>query len=114
VEKIANNLYKIKKIIEKPKPEEIQSNLVIVGKYVLTQEVMSYLKKAKPSEKGEVILGEVFDAMLNDGIPVYGYEIKGEWLECGDKMKWLKSFLYMSLKDPIFGKELRDYLRSFK
>ncbi|OGZ64741.1 MAG: hypothetical protein A3A98_02000 [Candidatus Staskawiczbacteria bacterium RIFCSPLOWO2_01_FULL_40_39] len=114
VEKIAHNLYKIKKIIEKPDPSQIESNLVIVGKYVLTPEVFSYLKKAHPSKKGEVILGEVFDKMLNDGIPIYGYEVKGDWLECGDKLKWLKSFFYTSLKDPIFGKELKDYLKSIK
>jgi UTP--glucose-1-phosphate uridylyltransferase len=112
VEKIANNLYKIKKIVEKPKPSEIQSNLVIVGKYVLTPEVFDYLKKAEPSEKGEVILGEVFDKMLNDGKVIYGYEVKGEWLECGDKLKWLKSFMYMALKDERFGKDLKDYLKT--
>lgn len=114
VEKIANNLYKIKKLIEKPDPSQIQSNLVIVGKYILTPEVFNYLKKASPSSKGEIILGEVFDKMLSDGIPIYGYELKGEWLECGDKMKWLKSFFYLALHDPVFGKELKDYVKSIR
>jgi UTP--glucose-1-phosphate uridylyltransferase len=114
VEKIANNLYKIKKIIEKPAPEEIMSDLVVVGKHVLTPEVFDYLKKAKPSKKGEIILAEVFAKMLEDGKALYGYEIKGEWLECGDKEKWLKSFFYMSLHDPKFGPELRQYLKTIK
>ena len=114
VEKIAHNLFKIKKIIEKPSPDQIKSNFVIVGKYVLTPEVFDYLKKAKPSDKGEVILGEVFDTMLEDGKVIYGYELKGEWLECGDKLKWLKSFLYMSLKDPVFGKDLKEYIKTLK
>ena len=114
VEKIANHLYKIKKIVEKPTPDQIQSNLVIVGKYILTPEVFTYLKKAAPSDKGEIILGEVFEKMLHDGIQIYGYEIKGEWLECGDKLKWLKSFLYLVLKDERFGKELKEYLKTLK
>lgn len=114
VEKIANNLYKIKKIIEKPTPDQIQSDLVIVGKYILTPQVFDYLKAAEPSEKGEVILAEVFSKMLNDGYPIYGCEVKGEWLECGDKLKWLKSFFYLSLKDPMFGKELREYIKTIK
>ena len=111
VEKIASRLYKIKKIIEKPEPSQVPSNLVIVGKYILTPEVFGYLKKAAPSKKGEIILAEVFDKMLNDGKTIYGYELKGEWLECGDKLKWLKSFFYFSLKDARFGKELKDYLK---
>ncbi|MDO8530108.1 MAG: sugar phosphate nucleotidyltransferase [bacterium] len=114
VEKIANNLYKIKKIIEKPEPSQIQSNLVVVGKYILTSEVFNYLKKAAPSNKGEIILGEVFDKMLNDGSPIYGYEVKGEWLECGDKLKWLKSFFYLAVNDPVFGRELKEYMRTIK
>ena len=114
VEKIANHLYKIKKIIEKPEASEIPSNLVIVGKYVLTPEVFQYLKKAKPSDKGEIILAEVFDKMLSDGKVIYGCELKGEWLECGDKLKWLKSFFYMALKDPRFKDELKQYLKTIK
>ena len=114
VEKIANHLYKIKKIIEKPRSEQIQSNLVTVGKFILTPEVFDYLKKAAPSEKGEVILAEVFDAMLSDGKTVYGYELKGEWLECGDKLKWLKSFFYLALRDQRFGKDLKEYMKTLK
>ncbi|MEK7663851.1 MAG: sugar phosphate nucleotidyltransferase [Patescibacteria group bacterium] len=111
VEKIAHNLYKIKKVIEKPELSQISSNFVIVGKYILTPDVFDYLKKASPSKKGEIILGEIFDRMLDDGKVIYGYELKGEWLECGDKLKWLKSFFYLSLKDPVFGKELKEYLK---
>jgi UTP-glucose-1-phosphate uridylyltransferase len=45
---------------------------------------------------------------------IYGYEVNGEWLECGDKAKWLKSFLYFSLKDPRFGKELKEFVKTIK
>jgi UTP--glucose-1-phosphate uridylyltransferase len=114
VEKIAHNLYKIKKIIEKPTPEEISSNLVIVGKYILTPDVFAYLKKAEPSKKGEIILAEVLDKMLSDGKTIYGYELKGEWLECGDKLKWLKSFMYFALKDPRYAEELKRYIKNIK
>jgi len=114
VEKIASRLYKIKKIIEKPELSQAPSNLVIVGKYILTPEVFGYLKKTSPSKKGEIILAEVFDKMLSDGKIIYGYELKGEWLECGDKLKWIKSFFYSALKDPRFKDELKRYLKSIK
>ena len=114
VEKIANNLFKIKKIIEKPNIEDAPSNLAIVGKYILTPEVFDYLKRAVPSQKGEIILAEVFDKMLSDGKVIYGYELKGDWLECGDKLKWLKSFFYLSLKDPRYKEELKQYLKTIK
>ena len=114
VEKISNNLYKIKKIIEKPHPDEIMSDLVVMGRHILTPEVFEYLKKAKPSKKGEIILAEVLAKMLDEGKPIYGYELSGEWLECGDKLKWIKSFFYLTLKDPKYREEIRQYLKTIK
>lgn len=114
VEKIANRLYKIKKIIEKPTLDQVQSDFVIIGKHVLTPEVFGYLKTAKPSKKGEIILSEVLQKMLEEGKVIYGYELRGEWLECGDKLKWLKSFMYFALKDPKFKGELQQYLKTLK
>lgn len=113
-EKIANRLYKIKKIVEKPELAQVTSNLVVLGRHILTPEVFDYLKKAKPSKKGEIILAEVLNKMLEDGKTIYGYELKGEWLECGDKEKWLKSFLYFALKDQRFGNGLKQYLKTIK
>jgi len=113
VEKIANRFFKIKKIIEKPSLEQAPSDLAVIGRYILTPEVFYYLKKAKPTKKGEIILAEVFNNyMLRDGKVIYGYEIEGKWLECGDKLRWLKSNLYLSLNHPKYGPELREYLKT--
>ncbi len=114
VEKIANRFFKIKKIIEKPESGTAPSNLAIAGKYILTSDVFEYLRKAKPNKKGEIILAEVLEKMLKDGKMIYGYEFEGKWLECGNKLEWMKSHLYFSLKDPRFGPELRKFLKESK
>ncbi|PIS38903.1 MAG: UTP--glucose-1-phosphate uridylyltransferase [Candidatus Nealsonbacteria bacterium CG08_land_8_20_14_0_20_43_11] len=114
VEKIANRLYKIKKIVEKPALGETPSDLAIVGKYVITPEVFGYLERAKPSARGEIIMADSFQEMINDSKVIYGYEFEGEWLECGNKLSWLKSHLYLSLKHQQFGPELKKYLREIK
>lgn len=111
-EKITTRLYKIKKIIEKPSIEEAPSDLVIVGKRILTPEVFSYLQKAKPQKRGEIGLTETLAEMIKDGKIIYGYEIEGKWLECGDKIGWLCSHLYLSLKHPQFGEKLKKYLKT--
>lgn len=114
VEKIADRLFKIKKIIEKPSLEQAPSDLAVAGKYILTPEVFDYLKKAKPGPRGEIILAEVLGDMLKEGKLIYGYEFEGKWLECGDKLAWLKSFLYFSLKHPQYGPELKKFLEEIK
>jgi len=115
VEKIANRLYKIKKIIEKPFLEQAPSDLAITGRYALTPEVFHYLKKAKPNKKGEIILADVINnQMLADGKLIYGYEVEGRWLECGDRLRWLKSNIYFSLKHPKYGPELKQYIKELR
>ena len=107
VKKIKNRTYRITKIIEKPSIKESPSNLAIVGKSIITDEVFNHLKKAKFSKRGEVGLTETLTEMVKTGSEVYGYEIEGKWLECGNKLAYLKSNLYLSLKHPVFGKKLK-------
>lgn len=96
VEKIASKLYKIKKIVEKPDPESAPSELAIVGKYIITQEIFEYLAKIERNGKREIILADALNNFVSDGGVVYGYEFEGEWLECGDKEGWLKSNLKLA------------------
>ncbi|MBI2042398.1 MAG: UTP--glucose-1-phosphate uridylyltransferase [Candidatus Nealsonbacteria bacterium] len=111
VEKIASRVYKIKKIVEKPKAGEAPSDLAIVGRYIITPEVFEYLKKVEPNQKNEIILADALSAMILDGKMVYGHEIEGRWLECGDILRWLQSTFYFSLKHPEYGNVLRKYLK---
>jgi len=114
VEKISNRLFKIKKIVEKPDKDKAPSDLAIVGRYILTPEVFSYLEKDKPSKNKEIILAEALSKMLDDGKVIYGYEIEGKWLECGTKSSWLESFLYLSLKNEKYGPKLKEILNEIK
>jgi len=114
VEKIAHRLYKIKEIVEKPDPANAPSNLVFCGRYIFTPEIFKYIRKTKPNKKGEVILAESLKAMLEDGKIIYGYEIEGEWLECGNMADWLKSNLYLCLHHPKYGAMLKEYLKKMK
>lgn len=114
VEKIAHRLYKIKAIVEKPEPEQAPSNLVFCGRYIFTPEIFKYIRKTTPNKKGEVILAEALRLMLEDGKIIYGYEIEGEWLECGNMADWLKSNLYFCMHHPKYGPMLKEYLKQMK
>ena len=49
--------------------------------------------------------------MLKDGKIIYGCEIEGQWLECGNKLKWLETNIFLALKHPVFGPEIKKYLK---
>ncbi|MDD2913213.1 MAG: sugar phosphate nucleotidyltransferase [Candidatus Pacebacteria bacterium] len=114
VERIANKHYKILGIVEKPSFSSAPSNLAVVGKYIIIPEVFDYLKKTKPTAKKEIILANAFSDMLRDKKTIYGKEIEGEWLECGNKLALLKSNIILSLEHPEYGEELKKTIKDLK
>jgi len=58
---IDDGVYCIKRAVEKPAPDEAPSNLGIIGRYVLSKEVFSQLKRTAVSKSGEVELTSVLD-----------------------------------------------------
>lgn len=103
--------YEITKLIEKPKPEVSNSNLVAVGKYIITREVMDVLGSMTSGISGEIRLIDAFQIMLENNRPIYGKELQGEWLDTGDKFNFLKATIKLGLKHPELGEKLREYLK---
>lgn len=114
VEKIANSFYKIKKVVQKPKLGEAPSNLAIIGRMILTPDVFEFISSDKKMLENDYSITQVLGRMAEEGRPVYGYEIKGEWLECGNKKLWLESFVNLLLDDPEFGPGIRKKIREMK
>ena len=109
--KTAKRTYKIEDFIEKPSIKESPSDLAIVGKYIITPQVFKYLRKTKFDLKSDITLSTTLIEMAKDEKDIYGYEFEGKWLECGNKLAYLKSNFYLSLKDPRFGKELKKFIK---
>jgi UTP--glucose-1-phosphate uridylyltransferase len=112
--KLDKDTYEIKKILEKPKAGETKSNLVAVGKYIITPEVMKLLAKMKHGKSGEIRLADAFEVMLEKNRPLYGRKLQGEWLDTGTKFNFIKASIKLGLKHPEIGKKLKDFLKSLK
>ena len=112
--KVDENTYEIKGMIEKPKPEDAPSNLVAVGKYIITPEVFEVLASMENGKSGEIRLADAFDIMLTNNRPMHGKILEGEWLDTGDKFNFVKATIHMGLKHPEIGDKLREYLKGCK
>jgi NDP-sugar pyrophosphorylase family protein len=64
---------KIIRFIEKPKPEEVVSNLVNTGIYVLEPDVLDYIPSAKALDFGR----DIFPEMIQSGERIIGIVVKG-------------------------------------
>jgi UTP--glucose-1-phosphate uridylyltransferase len=107
--------HEIKSFIEKPSREEAPSNLIAVGKYIITYEVLEALEHLRSqADKNEVRLADAFIQLLEDGRPLYGYEFEGNRHDCGDKFGFVRATIALGLKHPEIGEKLKQYLRGLE
>jgi UTP--glucose-1-phosphate uridylyltransferase len=109
------NLFRIKSIVEKPKPEEAPSNLATHGAYILPPEIFAEIKKLKPTKGGEVWLIDAINTLHKKGMSLYACEIKNsKYYDTGNKLEYLKTVVEFALKNPDINGEFREYLKSLK
>ena len=96
-EPVAERVYRVKRVVEKPRPEEAPSNLAIVGRYVLTPEVFSCLERTQPGAKGEIQLTDGI-GLLMESQPVYAYQFKGTRYDGGTPLGLLRASVEIGLR----------------
>jgi UTP--glucose-1-phosphate uridylyltransferase len=106
-------LFRIRNMVEKPKPEDAPSNLAIIGRYILTPDIFDELEATSNDRTGEIQLTNGIRRLLKKR-PVYGYEIKGVRHDAGNKLGYLKATVYFALKRQDLAEEFREDLRSLK
>lgn len=112
-EEVADEIYRVKDIIEKPKIDEAPSNLATMGRYVLTPKIFDYLKRIGPGYGGEIQLTDALRASLKDH-ELYAFHFKGRRYDIGDKFGFIKANIELALEREDIGKKVRDYLKSLK
>lgn len=108
---VAPRTWRVTKIIEKPSARTAPSNLTIVGKYILTPDILDELSKVKVKKGKELYLTSAFERILKKGGELYGYEIKGVRYDCGDKLGLLKAIVDFGLRHPEVKRGLKRHLR---
>lgn len=110
---VADNLYQIEDMVEKPSVEEAPSNLAIIGRYILTPDIFETLQDVQPDRKGEIQLTNGLKALLKKR-PIFGYKFSGTRYDAGNKLGFLQATVEMALKRKDLGEAFRKYLLTLK
>jgi UTP--glucose-1-phosphate uridylyltransferase len=110
-EKSSDKLYRATSLVEKPPKDNIPSNLVFSGRYVLTPEIFRYLKDTPPGVNNEVQLTDAMRLLMADQA-LYGHVFDGMRHDVGNKLDFIKTNLLLGLKRTDVGDELREWLKT--
>ena len=101
---------RITSMVEKPKPAEAPSNLIITGRYILQPEIFDLLADQQTGAGGEI---QVTDAILRllKTQPGYAFQFEGRTFDCGSKLGFLSANVAYALARPDIAQELRPVLK---
>lgn len=112
-DEFASGLYRVRDLVEKPKPSEAPSKLAIVGRYVLFPDIFDHLEALKPNKDGEYQLTDALKGLAQKG-RLLAVKIRGQRFDAGDWVDYLAANIYFALQDedlryPLISK-LRDFM----
>ncbi|WP_372610356.1 UTP--glucose-1-phosphate uridylyltransferase GalU [Aquicoccus sp.] len=99
----------VRGMVEKPEADAAPSNLAVIGRYILTPNVMRNLNQIKAGSGGEIQLTDAIAMEAAEGRPVNGYRFSGQRFDCGSKA----GFLQATVSFGLAREELRDGLMEY-
>jgi UTP--glucose-1-phosphate uridylyltransferase len=99
----------VKGMVEKPPAGKAPSNLAVIGRYILSPQVMSNLNKIKSGAGGEIQLTDAIAHEIETSDNVYGFRFRGQRFDCGSKA----GFLQATVAFGMAREDLRDEFTEF-
>lgn len=103
-------IVRAKGMVEKPKAEEAPSNLAVIGRYILSPQVLTNLNRKKEGVGGEIQLTDAIAEEVNGKDGVFGYRFRGLRYDCGSKAGFLQATVAFGLSRPDLREEFSGYL----
>ena len=95
--------------MEKPPKEKAPSNLVIMGRYVLTPNIFDRIDETEPGVGGEIQLTDALQKLDS----IYGVTFEEKTYDIGNRLEWLNTSIEFALDDNEFKDNLVDYMKSY-
>ncbi|MEK4471316.1 MULTISPECIES: UTP--glucose-1-phosphate uridylyltransferase GalU [Bacillus] len=103
--------YQVSKFVEKPAKGTAPSNLAIMGRYVLTPEIFTFLEDQQTGAGGEIQLTDAIQR-LNEIQRVFAYDFEGKRYDVGEKLGFIQTTIEMALQHDELKNELLGYMEN--
>ncbi len=100
----------VKGMVEKPAAGTAPSNLAVIGRYILSPNVMNSLGTIERGAGNELQLTDAIAREITDGDGVYGYRFRGQRFDCGSKAGFLQATVAFGLARDDLSVEFSQYL----
>lgn len=106
---VDDRVYKVQDMVEKPALEEAPSNVAVLGRYIITPEIFTFLETQDAGKGGEIQLTDALKRLAKEQA-MYAYDFKGHRYDVGSKMGFLQANIEFALRDDTLKEEVKAYL----
>ncbi len=99
VEAVGDDVFRLKSVVEKPKPADAPSNLAVIGRYVLRPAIFDALDRIEPGAGGELQLTDAIGVLVREET-VLGRRFTHGRYDAGMKVDYLRANLELALDRP--------------
>jgi UTP--glucose-1-phosphate uridylyltransferase len=105
----SDGILRVAGLVEKPTVDEAPSNLIIIGRYVLTPDVFGEIARLRPGAAGELQLTDAIRSQVERS-PVHGVISTIARYDTGTPLGMLKASIEIALRSPQWGPQLAEWL----
>ena len=109
-DKCESEIYSATKLIEKPEKKDTNSNLAMVGRYIVKNEIFNILKDQKTGKNGEIQFTDALNELTSSG-ELLAFKFDGKTYDVGNKLGVLKACVEYGLRDTSYSDLIKDYLK---
>jgi UTP--glucose-1-phosphate uridylyltransferase len=102
--------FRITSMVEKPKPADAPSNLIISGRYILQPEIFSLLARGVRGAGGEIQLTDAMQTLMETQ-RFTGVRYQGQSFDCGGKVGFLTANVVFALDRPDIADAFKAEMR---
>lgn len=108
---LEDRVYRAKRLVEKPKPEDAPSDLAIMGRYILTPAIFEELEAQREGVGGEIQLTDAI-ARLGEKESIMAYHFEGTRHDVGEKLGFIETSIHYALQHEELREPLLAYMES--
>lgn len=107
-------LFRVRRMVEKPAPEAAPSRLAIAGRYIFSPVIFEMLRRVEPDLRGEIQLTDAIQMLCEEGQRVLAFKLPaGERrYDIGNFPSYFQAFVEFALADAVHGAGFRAFLKN--
>lgn len=106
---LEGRIWRVSDLVEKPRPADAPSRLVVASRYVLAPEIFAALDQVRPGKGGELQLTDAL-RLLAQARPIYGCQVDSVRHDAGNKLDFIKTNIHYALARPDLRNALGDFI----